>query len=83
MPPLPEHMATPMLRIIGVELRYRDPAGYQEEIAILPCNILVKANMGNGMAPTINATIHTSAGDTNFAGDARLPYGCEWGVMPR
>ncbi|HUC37043.1 MAG TPA: hypothetical protein VMR97_07965 [Acidimicrobiales bacterium] len=61
------------LRIIGIELRLRDHFG-QEEIALVPCDVRIPAGHPH-MLREINATIHTSLGDTNFPINAQLPGG--------
>lgn len=59
-------------RIIGIELRLVSPYGDREEIALIPCDVRVPLSPISGSL-SINATIHTSRGDTNFPVDARLP----------
>lgn len=56
-----------MNRLIGLELRMRDPFGCQEEIMMVPLNIEIM-NTGNAsmlweFGPN---TLHTSAGDINI-----------------
>lgn len=65
-------------RIIGVELRFYDPAsGIQEEVALIPCDVRFPTRaVRSGWPPPqleINATVHTTFGDTNFPSNAGIP----------
>jgi hypothetical protein len=52
-------------RIIGIELRLRDPFGGQEEIAMIPCDVRFKPSFNAVMENQLSMTIHTSGGDLN------------------
>jgi len=55
------------VRIIGIELRAQDRnVGTTEELALFPCNIVVRCAEGVGVQYPI--TIHTSRGDVNITG---------------
>jgi hypothetical protein len=62
----------PIITIIGVELRLKTLDGYQEEMAMLSCNITLPNSANPAYPYCINGTIHTSLGDINFGNQERL-----------
>lgn len=65
-----------IVRLIGLELRMRDPMGQQEEVQMIPLNIEVP-NAGNAayqwqFGPH---TLHTSVGDINIQAVQLIPSG--------
>ena len=60
-------------RLIGLELRMRDPFGSQEEIQMVPLNIeLVRTGNAGMMWEFGPLTLHTTAGDVNIPA-VRIP----------
>ena len=52
-------------RLIGVELRYRTSRMGSEELALLPCNIVLPSQDPTDYAE-LSCTLHTSDGDVGF-----------------
>ncbi len=53
-------------RIIGVELRLREGSGWTtEELALLPCDIVVPGPRPSEEGAELSLTVHTSHGDVS------------------
>ena len=52
-------------RMIGIEVRYRDQFGTQEELFIEACDVILPPHVGRGYGGDLTVTAHLTYGDRN------------------
>jgi hypothetical protein len=65
------HLLMDQIRIIGIEIKLRNFDGRQEELALLPCNLVIpNPHQNRHLRFEMPLTMHTTVGD--FQGEIRL-----------